>query len=210
MLSRLTLRPAAAVLAFICMGPHQSHAATAGTAEPAGTWSAVLELISTTYDRAPALVLGLAVLFALPPLALLGVALRRAPQAVEHADATRIYRRSGRGRLKEVEAELDTGPLWPSDAWIEVTGGNRHDVGRGILRIGRDADNDICLDDKTVHRYHAAIHRTDDAAYVVTDLSSADGNGILVNGHRIQATQLTDGDIIELGQTKLTFVSRPA
>jgi hypothetical protein len=208
MLSRLILRRAAAALVLMCTVPNLGHAATVGTA--ASTWGSVLELIWTTYDRAPALVLGLAVLFALPPLALLGVALRRAPQAVEHTDATRIYRRNGRGRLKEVEAEPDTGPLWPSDAWIESASGKRHDVGSGILRIGRDADNDICLDDKTVHRYHAAIHRTDDAAYVVTDLSSADGNGILVNGHRIQATQLNDGDIIELGQTKLTFVSRPA
>lgn len=171
---------------------------------------ALIDLIVTTYDRAPALILGLAVLLALPPVALLGMALRRsAPAEAEVADATRVYRRNGRGKLKEIANEGDDGPLWPSDAWVELPSGERRTIGAGILRIGRDADNDICLDDKTVHRYHAAIHRTDEAAYVITDLSSAGGNGVLVNGHRTQVTQLADGDTIELGQCRLKFVSRP-
>jgi hypothetical protein len=202
--SRFLVCATVAALACSINGP--AFAAPATVLSP---WTLVLDLIATTYDRAPALVLGLAVLLALPPLALLGVALRRGP-VVEHADATRIYRRSGRDRLREVEPESEGGPLWPSDAWIQLTDGQRREIGNTILRIGRDADNDICLDDKTVHRYHAAIHRTDDAAYVITDLSSADGNGILVNGLRIQEFPLNDGDRIELGQTKLTFVSRPA
>lgn len=205
MLLRLT-RPAAAA-ASIAAYVGNAQAATPATIS--STWTSVLDLIATTYERAPALVLGLAVLLALPPLALLSVALRRVPMT-EHADATRVYRRSGRGRLKEAEPESEGGPLWPSDAWVQFADGQRHPVGSTVLRIGRDADNDICLDDKTVHRYHAAIHRTDDAAYVITDLSSADGNGILVNGIRIQEFPLNDGDRIELGQTKLMFVSRPA
>lgn len=173
------------------------------------TWSSILHLIATTYDRAPALVLGLAVLLALPPLALLGVALRRAP-ATEQADSTRVYRRSDPQRSTLGAASLDDAPLWPTDAWIQFADGRRHDVGAGYLRLGRDADNDICLDDKTVHRYHAAIHRTDAAAYVITDLSSSGGNGVLINGRRIEETQLSDGDTIELGQVKLSFVARPA
>lgn len=175
-----------------------------------GTLTSLIDLVTTTYDRAPALVFGLAVLLALPPVALLGLALRRAPvQSEPAAEATRVYRRNGRGKLKEVLPEGDSGPLWPSDAWIELADGTRRTIGNSILRVGRDADNDVCIDDKTVHRYHAAIHRTDEAAYVITDLSSAGGNGVLVNGHRIQDVQLNDGDTIELGQTRLTFVSRP-
>ena len=64
-----------------------------------------------------------------------------------------------------------------------------------MLRIGREADNDICLSDKTVHRYHAVIHRTTDGAVVVTDLSGADGNGVLINGTRVGEGRLTEGDI---------------
>lgn len=206
---RLSRPHAGAVLLATTFGSRNAEAATPAALEPLNTWQAVTELVATTYDRAPALVLGLAVLFALPPLALLGAALRRGAPVVENTDATRVYRRGGRGRLKEIDLEADDTPLWPSSAWVELAGGQRHDIGSSILRIGRDADNDICLEDKTVHRYHAAIHRTDDAAFVITDLSSADGNGILVNGLRVHEIPLNDGDRIELGQTKLTFASRP-
>lgn len=178
------------------------------TATSHGPLMAFIDLIVTTYDRAPALVLGLAVLMALPPVALLGMALRRAPDPAERAEATRVYRRNGRGKLKEI-ADGSDGPLWPSDAWIELPDGARRTIGAGILRLGRDADNDVFFEDKTVHRYHAAIHRTDEAAYIITDLSSTGGNGVVVNGHRVQEAQLSDGDKIELGQTHLTFVSRP-
>lgn len=164
--------------------------------------------LSAAYARAPALVLGLAVLIALPPLTLLGFFLRRAPP-MQGVDATRVYRRSTTGeRHARDAAEADT-PHWPAAAWVDVAG-QRHNVGSGGLRLGRDEDNDICLPDKTVHRYHAAIHRTDDAEYLITDLSSAGGNGVLVNGLRVGETRLQDGDIIDLGQTRLKFVARPA
>lgn len=188
----------------------QTDQAAEGQSSP-GHLTTLLELVTATYDRAPALVFGLAVLIALPPVALLGMALRRGSAPSEPAaEATRVYRRNGRGKLKEILPEADVAPLWPSDAWVELADGTRSTIGNSILRLGRDADNDVFLDDKTVHRYHAAIHRTDEAAYVITDLSSTGGNGVLVNGHRVQEVQLADGDRIELGQVRLTFVSRPA
>jgi pSer/pThr/pTyr-binding forkhead associated (FHA) protein len=103
-------------------------------------------------------------------------------------------------------------PLWPSQAWIEIEGSEsaRHGIGRGIVRIGREGDNDICLTDMTVHRYHAAIHRTDDAEYVITDLSSADGNGVAVNGQPVSEARLADGDTIVLGRACLKFIAKPA
>lgn len=196
----------ALVLAFVLAGALHSSAMAA----EAGPLAKFIGLVSTTYDRAPALILGLLVLLALPPLALIGIAIRRPSQA-EASDSTRLYRRQGRGRLKEAGLSESPGPLWPSDAWLELQNGDRRDFGGSIVRIGRDADNDICLDDKTVHRYHAAIWRTDDAAYVVTDLSSAGGNGVVVNGERIlEEALLSDGDKIELGQASIKFVSRPA
>lgn len=167
----------------------------------------MIDLLATTYDRAPALVLGLALLLALPPLALLGRAFRRRAAFPDAVDATQLYRR-GRSD-KPVIALRGDEPMWPSLAWIDVPGIGRRPVG-DLVRLGRDADNDICLDDKTVHRYHAAIHRTDDAAYVITDLSRSDGNGVLVNGRRTQEGILQDGDTIELGQTRLRFLASPA
>jgi hypothetical protein len=168
----------------------------------------MMELLVAAYERAPALLLGLAVLLVLPPLVLFGRALRtRSPQS-DPADATRLVRRGGAKDRPVVAASAEE-PQWPSAAWIEISGNERRPIG-DIVRLGRDADNDICLDDKTVHRYHAAIHRTDDAAYVITDLSRSRGNGVLVNGRRTQEGRLQDGDTIELGQTKLRFISNPA
>ncbi len=169
----------------------------------------MIDLIASTFERAPALVLGLALLAALPFLVLLGLALRRRTAASETVEATQLFRRDARRtRAPALSAERGD-PHWPSHAWLEIPGTGRRAVGH-IVRLGRDLDNDICLDDKTVHRYHAAIHRTDDAAYVITDLSRSDGNGVLVNGRRTLEGLLQDGDTIELGQTKLRFLSSPA
>lgn len=175
-----------------------------------GALATVQAWISTTYVRAPALVLGLGILVALPPLALAGLILRRrSPDRPRAPDATQVYRRGQRQHTGAAQIG-DEVPLWPSHAWVEVNGGGRHEIGAGILRLGRDEDNDICLPDRTVHRYHAAIHRTDDAQYLITDLSSAGGNGVLVNGLRVAEALLNDGDTIDLGQAKLKFASRPA
>ena len=70
-------------------------------------------------------------------------------------------------------------------------------------------DNDIRLPDTSVHRYHAVIEQTRDEAFVITDLSGTDGNGIRVNGERLARAQLADGDVIELGRTRLKFESVP-
>ena len=78
------------------------------------------------------------------------------------------------------------------------------------MRIGRDGDNDICLSEMTVHRYHAAVHRTEDADFVITDLSSAGGNGVKVNGNAVAEARLEDGDLIELGLARLKFIAKPA
>jgi pSer/pThr/pTyr-binding forkhead associated (FHA) protein len=99
---------------------------------------------------------------------------------------------------------------WPTEAWVELAGtGQRHVIGRAMLRIGREADNDICLSEKTVHRYHAVIRRTTDGEVVVTDLSGAEGNGVLINGARVGEGRLTKGDLIGIGEVKLRFDARP-
>ena len=45
---------------------------------------------------------------------------------------------------------------------------------------------------------------------MITDLSGKDGNGVRVNGERQRGRSLTDGDVIELGRTRLKFESAPA
>jgi adenylate cyclase len=70
------------------------------------------------------------------------------------------------------------------------------------IHIGRAASNDITLPHSSISRSHALLegHRE---VWVVTDQHSA--NGVLVNGVRIEHTELKSGDVIGLGDIKLRF-----
>jgi hypothetical protein len=183
-----------------------------------GTFDGIGQWVRASYERAPALVFGLAALLIVPPLALIGFVFR-SRERPQDVDVTYLKTRMHRGPLEAGElgdsltARVQA-PAWPSEAWIVVDGedadGVRHGIGRAMVRIGRESDNDIHLTDKTVHRYHAAIHRTEDAEFVITDLSSAGGNGVTVNGRAVAEARLSDGDSIELGHARLKFIARPA
>ncbi len=71
--------------------------------------------------------------------------------------------------------------------------------------IGREPDSDIFLDDVTVSRRHAAIERAPDGLYIV-DLDSL--NGTYVNGRRVERHRLQDGDEVQVGMFKLTYLER--
>jgi len=69
--------------------------------------------------------------------------------------------------------------------------------------VGRHPAADIFLDDVTVSRNHAVVQREGER-YVLTDEGSL--NGTYVNRKRADATVLADGDEIQIGKYKLTFV----
>ncbi len=174
-------------------------------------WAQIRYWVSEGYQRAPALMLGLSVLLAVPPLALAGRLVARKRHAPETTQL--IGRRSSRAESRQrpttVHAEISA---WPTQAWVEVEGrpGNQYVIGRTLVRIGREDDNDICLAANTVHRYHAVIRRTTDGDVVITDLSGEEGNGVLVNGARVVEARLKQGDAILVGEVKLRFDARPA
>jgi hypothetical protein len=70
--------------------------------------------------------------------------------------------------------------------------------------IGRHPDSDVFLDDVTVSRNHAVVTREDDA-YVIADRGSL--NGTYVNRRRIERQTLLDGDELQVGKYKLTFIT---
>jgi hypothetical protein len=188
------------------------------------SWTVFAEWVAASYARAPALVLGLAALIAVPPLAMLGWLVRRQETDAEQLEVSQLQtqvRRVSREKAAEPRDGVRTGhiPLRPLEAWIEVvnrsdvapsSSDRRYSLGRTLLRIGRETDNDVCLEDTTVHRYHAAIHRTEDAEFVITDLSSAGGNGVVVNGKAVAQARLVGGDFIELGNARLKFSAAPS
>ena len=70
--------------------------------------------------------------------------------------------------------------------------------------IGRHPDSDVFLDDVTVSRNHAVVTREDEA-YVIADQGSL--NGTYVNRRRIERQTLLDGDELQVGKYKLTFIT---
>jgi pSer/pThr/pTyr-binding forkhead associated (FHA) protein len=73
------------------------------------------------------------------------------------------------------------------------------------ISIGRSPDAEVFLDDVTVSRNHALIVRRQDGLYI-DDLGSL--NGTYVNRRRIESHQLGDGDEIQIGKFKLSFLER--
>jgi pSer/pThr/pTyr-binding forkhead associated (FHA) protein len=76
-------------------------------------------------------------------------------------------------------------------------------VGGDQTRIGRSPEAEVFLDDVTVSRNHALLVRRRDGIYI-DDLGSL--NGTYVNRKRIESHKLQDGDELQVGKYKLTFL----
>lgn len=145
------------------------------------------------YLRRPAVMIGLAGLLALPVIALSGLV---------------AYRLSA-ARTKAPAAPAPRGQDLPRTAWLGIVGADAKqiEICRELIQIGRENDNDICLADSTVHRYHAVIERSPDQGFVITDVSGPKGNGVRINGVRTARATLADGDVVELGRARLAFAT---
>lgn len=108
-----------------------------------------------------------------------------------------------------VPVELDDMVAREGAALVVRAGGGR--VGESFaidherMSIGRRPDSEVFLDDVTVSRDHAMIVRRGGEVHL-DDLGSL--NGTYVNRRRIDSQRLEDGDEIQIGKYKLTFLSR--
>jgi pSer/pThr/pTyr-binding forkhead associated (FHA) protein len=73
----------------------------------------------------------------------------------------------------------------------------------GWTRIGRSLSAEVRIDDPTVSRRHALIHREGEVVRVLDDRSV---NGILRNGRRVALDELADGDTISIGRYDVHFL----
>ena len=71
------------------------------------------------------------------------------------------------------------------------------------VEIGRSPDAPVFLDDVTVSRSHAMLVR-DDVGYTIEDAGSL--NGTYVNRRRVERAKLEDGDEVQIGKYRLTFL----
>jgi|SRR5205807_10017995 len=120
--------------------------------------------------------------------------------------STATYRVGETGEL--IPVELDD-VVAQGAALVIRAGGGR--VGESFalegdrLTIGRRPDSDVFLDDITVSRDHALLVRRS-GDYYIDDCGSL--NGTYVNRSRIESHKLEDGDELQIGKYKLTFLSR--
>lgn len=106
------------------------------------------------------------------------------------------------------EAEWSAAEHSPADDMATVTvGDHEHDVllQGDRVSIGRLAGSAIRLTDANASREHAEFLRVG-AGWAIRDLDST--NGTLLNGEPVTQAQLDDGDVIEIGLTRLTFHDR--
>jgi hypothetical protein len=81
-------------------------------------------------------------------------------------------------------------------------GGERHELSKGRILIGRSRECDLTVDDPNVSRRHAEV-RQENGAFWIVDLGST--NGVEVNGERVERARLKPDDTIVLGTTELRF-----
>ena len=105
------------------------------------------------------------------------------------------------------DALADVGADGP--ALVVRAGGGR--VGESFLpqgertTIGRSPDCEIFLDDVTVSRRHAVLVQRDGGVFI-EDQGSL--NGTYVNKRRIESARLEEGDEVQIGKYRLTFLSK--
>ena len=112
--------------------------------------------------------------------------------------------------------EIESGELAPlkelgmeGPALVVRSGGGRageHFAPEGErTSIGRSPDCDIFLDDVTVSRRHAVLIRRD-REFFIEDQGSL--NGTFLNRRRIESSRIADGDELQIGKYRLTFLFR--
>jgi pSer/pThr/pTyr-binding forkhead associated (FHA) protein len=110
------------------------------------------------------------------------------------------------GEVLDEELALALGELPESTAMVVVkrgpNAGSKFVLDSDVIRAGRHPDSDIFLDDITVSRRHAEIHRGD-GGYSVRDAGSL--NGTYLNRERIDEAPLTNGDELQIGKFRLVF-----
>ena len=125
-------------------------------------------------------------------------------QEVQAGDTTEVYQIDESGDLRAVDLEEVT---HESATLVIRSGGGRAGEAFNItgerMTIGRSPEAEVFLDDVTVSRNHALLVSRRDGLYI-DDLGSL--NGTYVNRRRIESHRLQNGDELQVGKYKLTYL----
>jgi pSer/pThr/pTyr-binding forkhead associated (FHA) protein len=119
-------------------------------------------------------------------------------------DTTEVYQVDESGELRPVDLEEVT---HEGATLVIRSGGGRagevFPVSGERMTIGRSPEAEVFLDDVTVSRNHALLVSRRDGLYI-DDLGSL--NGTYVNRRRIESHRLQNGDELQVGKYKLTYL----
>jgi pSer/pThr/pTyr-binding forkhead associated (FHA) protein len=122
----------------------------------------------------------------------------------ESDDTTAAWQLDETGDIRPVDPEV----VQQAGTLVIRAGGGRSgetfQVVGDQMRIGRSPDAEVFLDDVTVSRNHALLVRRRDGLFI-DDLGSL--NGTYVNRRRIESHKLVDGDELQIGKYKLTYLA---
>jgi pSer/pThr/pTyr-binding forkhead associated (FHA) protein len=110
------------------------------------------------------------------------------------------------------EGDAEAGDDAPEGAMLVIRigggrAGEQFSLAADHMAIGRAENSDIFLDDITVSREHAVLDRREDGQHL-SDSGSL--NGTYVNRQRIESVRLADGDELQIGKYRLTYIERGA
>ena len=126
-------------------------------------------------------------------------------ETLESGEATQTFSPEERDELLETLGDIGVnGP-----ALVVRSGGGRagesFTLSGDRLTIGRSPDCGVFLDDVTVSRRHAVLSERD-GRWSIEDQGSL--NGTFVNRRRVDSAELADGDELQIGKYRMTFLIR--
>jgi hypothetical protein len=111
--------------------------------------------------------------------------------------------------VEEASVEALAGLVVEGPTLVVRSGGGRagehFPLERTQTTIGRSPDCDIFLDDVTVSRRHAIVAKGR-GTFTIEDLGSL--NGTFLNRRRIERAEVENGDEVQIGKYRLTFLER--
>ncbi|QWW19618.1 DUF3662 domain-containing protein [Schaalia sp. 19OD2882] len=118
-----------------------------------------------------------------------------------------------RGHLR-VEARARRGAVAPAanvapspEHPVIDVGGQKWLLTDTVTVLGRGSEADVVVDDSGVSRRHLELRITP-SGVIATDLGST--NGTFVEGHKVEAATLLDGNQIVIGRTRILFWTHPS
>lgn len=98
-------------------------------------------------------------------------------------------------------------PPPPAQAYLVLSDSNRRiAIAAPRINVGRGGANEIVIEDESISRLHAQIHRNRDGGFSITDMDSL--NGTFVNGDRVRGTMaLNPGDTVAFGRVATRLIA---